>query len=285
MSQPTGMNSSFGQPAPQLPPQQTGGVLGPMQPLVPQKTGPPPPVRFGTSGVKPLVAMRTGKADLGRASKCFFEFYEGCEGDVANRVCSAAKSIWVLKMIRGCPKKASFVNVWKGVQQKARGRNVRIRSEEDGTRNERRGCIYCVIDPAKCSLHTRLTCSLEKDNAYTHKVNGLQHQQVIETTLQFACTILHNFSPVHHVTYVNTVPANRVARIRPFRTSDRLRTSIVIRDCNNIAGRIRRLAAPHSRQNWHSLCITISPAHNTNTRPPILRLVGDERATAAHCWQ
>lgn len=71
IAQPTGgMNGAFGQPAPQLPPQQTGGVLSAAAPLVPQKTGPPPPVRFGvTGGQKGLVPQSTGRADLSRASK------------------------------------------------------------------------------------------------------------------------------------------------------------------------------------------------------------------------
>ncbi|EME49246.1 hypothetical protein DOTSEDRAFT_68123 [Dothistroma septosporum NZE10] len=81
ISQPTGMNG-FGaqptQPAPQLPPQQTGGVFGPSQPLgaqappmplIPQKTGPPPPVRFGVQpGAKPLAPQPTGRANLAKAT-------------------------------------------------------------------------------------------------------------------------------------------------------------------------------------------------------------------------
>ncbi|CAK3890147.1 Actin cytoskeleton-regulatory complex sla1 [Lecanosticta acicola] len=81
ISQPTGMNG-FGaqptQPAPQLPPQQTGGVFGPSQPvgmqppaapLMPQKTGPPPPVRFGVQpGAKPLAPQPTGRANLSKAT-------------------------------------------------------------------------------------------------------------------------------------------------------------------------------------------------------------------------
>ncbi|KAK0344177.1 cytoskeletal protein binding protein [Friedmanniomyces endolithicus] len=60
-------------PMPQLPPQQTGGVFGPSQPIAaplqPQKTGPPPPVRFGVQPVaKPLMAQATGRANLGRAT-------------------------------------------------------------------------------------------------------------------------------------------------------------------------------------------------------------------------
>lgn len=82
ISQPTGfgigMNTGFQtqiQQAPQLPPQQTGGVFGPEQPiipLVPQKTGPAPPVRFGvTGGANKLMAQPTGRANLAKASKCF----------------------------------------------------------------------------------------------------------------------------------------------------------------------------------------------------------------------
>ena len=75
MQQPTGMNGypPQQQQQPQLPPQQTGGVFGPgqqIQPLVPQKTGPPPPVRFGVAGgAKPLSAQPTGRANLAKASK------------------------------------------------------------------------------------------------------------------------------------------------------------------------------------------------------------------------
>ena len=71
--QPTGApNGTFGQPPPQLPPQQTGGVFEPSQPLVPQKTGPAPPVRFGVKpGEKKLVAQPTGRANLAKASKYF----------------------------------------------------------------------------------------------------------------------------------------------------------------------------------------------------------------------
>lgn len=95
VSQPTGFQPSFSvsqatgingygaqslQAVPQLPPQQTGGVFGPSQPLglqapamplVPQRTGPAPPVRFGVQpGAKPLVAQPTGRANLSKASKC-----------------------------------------------------------------------------------------------------------------------------------------------------------------------------------------------------------------------
>ncbi|KAK5117707.1 hypothetical protein LTR62_005131 [Meristemomyces frigidus] len=80
ISQPTGLNRGYNpqqpqqfqaQQQPQLPPQQTGGVFGPSQPLVPllpQKTGPTPPVRFGTLGARPLVAQPTGRANLAKAT-------------------------------------------------------------------------------------------------------------------------------------------------------------------------------------------------------------------------
>jgi hypothetical protein len=74
---PTGPNGFGAQPqpggAPQLPLQQTGGVFGPTQPitpLVPQKTGPAPPVRFGVKpGEKKLMPQPTGRANLSKASK------------------------------------------------------------------------------------------------------------------------------------------------------------------------------------------------------------------------
>jgi hypothetical protein len=50
-------------PVPPIPQQQT------LQPLVPQKTGPPPPVRFGVNPAKRLVSQPTGRADLSKASK------------------------------------------------------------------------------------------------------------------------------------------------------------------------------------------------------------------------
>ena len=71
------------QQPPQLPPQQTGGVFGPSQPtglnappapLVAQKTGPPPPVRFGVAPGQQnkLMAQPTGRANLAKASKSIF---------------------------------------------------------------------------------------------------------------------------------------------------------------------------------------------------------------------
>lgn len=51
----------------QLQPQPTG--LAPLQPLVPQKTGPPPPVRFGVQPANRLTAQPTGRrANLANAS-------------------------------------------------------------------------------------------------------------------------------------------------------------------------------------------------------------------------
>ena len=112
ISQPTGMNGFQPQlpsqlPNPNLPPQQTGGVFGPSQPLglgaqpaplLPQKTGPPPPVRFGVKpGEKKLVPQPTGRANLAKASKCFlFDFHVWLDW-CTDGVCSAAKSVWLLK--------------------------------------------------------------------------------------------------------------------------------------------------------------------------------------------
>ena len=93
IAQPTGMGMNMGmgmgmmsgmpqqQPQQQQPPlpmqiQPTGfggggGLQLPMQPLVPQKTGPPPPVRFGvTEGQKKIVPQATGRrANLAAASE------------------------------------------------------------------------------------------------------------------------------------------------------------------------------------------------------------------------
>ena len=85
ISQPTGMNGyqQQQQGGPNLPPQQTGGVFGPSQPatgapaapLMPQKTGPTPPVRFGVKpGDAKLMPQLTGRANLAKASKYFLYF-------------------------------------------------------------------------------------------------------------------------------------------------------------------------------------------------------------------
>ncbi|KAG9747925.1 hypothetical protein KCU73_g7223, partial [Aureobasidium melanogenum] len=57
---------SYGQQAPPMPPmpaQPTG-----LQPLVPQKTGPPPPVRFGVQPAARLTPQPTGRANLSKAT-------------------------------------------------------------------------------------------------------------------------------------------------------------------------------------------------------------------------
>ena len=69
--QQNGFNSTFNPPpVPPMPQQNTVP-----QPLVPQKTGPPPPVRFGVSGdTKKLMPQATGRrANLAQASKCNYE--------------------------------------------------------------------------------------------------------------------------------------------------------------------------------------------------------------------
>jgi hypothetical protein len=58
-------------PVPPIPQQQQVPA-----PLVPQKTGPPPPVRFGTQpAAKRLVSQPTGRANLSKASESYILFY------------------------------------------------------------------------------------------------------------------------------------------------------------------------------------------------------------------
>ncbi|KAK3330861.1 hypothetical protein B0H66DRAFT_77285 [Apodospora peruviana] len=75
----TGMGMGMGAPGGFAPPQQPqppgfgqqGGGLAapPLQPLLPQKTGPPPPVRFGVDGTKKLAPQPTGRrANLAAAT-------------------------------------------------------------------------------------------------------------------------------------------------------------------------------------------------------------------------
>ncbi|KAK5654943.1 hypothetical protein OQA88_6700 [Cercophora sp. LCS_1] len=67
MPQPTGFGG-FGQ-APQQQPQPTGFSAAPMQPLVPQQTGPPPPVRFGVNPEAKIAPQPTGRrANLAAAT-------------------------------------------------------------------------------------------------------------------------------------------------------------------------------------------------------------------------
>jgi len=70
MPQPTGFGGGFGQPLQQQP-AQGFGLQAPAQPLVAQKTGPPPPVRFGVNpDAKKLAPQPTGRrANLAAASK------------------------------------------------------------------------------------------------------------------------------------------------------------------------------------------------------------------------
>lgn len=129
-TQPTGvMNGAFGQAPPQLPPQQTGGVLGPMAPLIPQKTGPPPPVRFGVQPPVPkLVPQKTGRAELSRASKYSQWTFHVIDADNFH---STAEPLRILDVLTG-----------EGVAYEMRVRlthvvDLFIRGEK---------CIYCVID-------------------------------------------------------------------------------------------------------------------------------------------
>jgi hypothetical protein len=90
IQQQNGFNSSFSPPpVPPMPQQHS------MMPLVPQKTGPPPPVRFGVSGdTKKLMPQATGRrANLSQASKPPLSLtYEIC-----TNILSSSKSLWILK--------------------------------------------------------------------------------------------------------------------------------------------------------------------------------------------
>jgi hypothetical protein len=63
--QPTG----FGQSPPPMPPMPPMPSMPTAQPLVPQRTGPAPPIRFGVQAAKKLTPQPTGKASLANASK------------------------------------------------------------------------------------------------------------------------------------------------------------------------------------------------------------------------
>jgi hypothetical protein len=62
--QPTG----FGQTPPPMPPMPPMPSMPTAQPLVAQKTGPAPPIRFGVQPAKKLIPQPTGKANLAKAS-------------------------------------------------------------------------------------------------------------------------------------------------------------------------------------------------------------------------
>lgn len=94
MPQPTGYNTFSPSPLnPQatgvnrfLPPAIPPAPPMPAAPLVPQKTGPPPPVRFGVPAAKKLTPQPTGRADLSKASKCPLAWegeimWSGCAND------------------------------------------------------------------------------------------------------------------------------------------------------------------------------------------------------------
>lgn len=95
-----GFGQGFGQPPPPpIPRQQT------IAPLVPQQTGPPPPVRFGVSGdTKKLMPQATGRrANLAQASKSV-----PSRGHLQLTILSSPKSLWLLGYIRV----ALFVNAF-----------------------------------------------------------------------------------------------------------------------------------------------------------------------------
>lgn len=70
--QQTGVNGfsrpNFGQAPPPMPPVPSMPSLPAATPLLPQKTGPAPPVRFGTPAANKLVPQRTGRANLASAT-------------------------------------------------------------------------------------------------------------------------------------------------------------------------------------------------------------------------
>ena len=67
--QPTGLVSTQGHPS--VPPMPPMPNMPQMQPLVPQKTGPPPSIKFGVQPAKKLTPQPTGRANLANASKCY----------------------------------------------------------------------------------------------------------------------------------------------------------------------------------------------------------------------
>ena len=72
--QQTGVNGisrpGFAQTPPPMPPMPSMPSQPAAAPLLPQKTGPAPPVRFGTPAANKLVPQRTGRANLASASEC-----------------------------------------------------------------------------------------------------------------------------------------------------------------------------------------------------------------------
>jgi hypothetical protein len=68
---------------------------------VPQKTGPPPPVRFGVKpGEKKLMPQPTGRANLAKASE-YHLYIMICWMVHADVRSSASKSVWFLNLRSG----------------------------------------------------------------------------------------------------------------------------------------------------------------------------------------
>jgi hypothetical protein len=92
--QPTG----FGQSPPPMPPMPPMPSMPTAQPLVPQKTGPAPPIRFGVQAAKKLTPQPTGKASLANASKFDIE----CESTSARLTrYSTSKPLRLLNILCG----------------------------------------------------------------------------------------------------------------------------------------------------------------------------------------
>jgi hypothetical protein len=99
--QPTGMNgfggpvASFTPSPPPIPQQPT------VQPLLPQKTGPPPPVRFGVRAEpKKLTPQPTGmRANLSQASKSPVTVIATGFAAVTNNGLSSGEPLWILRIV------------------------------------------------------------------------------------------------------------------------------------------------------------------------------------------
>jgi hypothetical protein len=105
-----------------------------MAPLIPQKTGPPPPVRFGVQPPVPkLVPQKTGRAELSRASK-FFRCVVMFHVIDADESYSAAEPLRILDVFgRGEVE-------WEVMIRRCFDACCRSFTYEART------CIYCVID-------------------------------------------------------------------------------------------------------------------------------------------
>lgn len=85
--QPTGFGQSpQNQQMPPLPPMPPMPSMPTAQPLVPQKTGPAPPIRFGVQPAKKLTPQPTGRANLAKAST--YPVYLSIPVELLTMICS-----------------------------------------------------------------------------------------------------------------------------------------------------------------------------------------------------